>query len=166
MDSVERLAELEAEREEVIAELAREVADMSPEAKEGWTRDVEAAGVPPADAEQYVQGLHQLGLDARARQAELGPKRDEPERFAAEREEVERGEAEIERAERERLIQEEIEREPLPELEQGRDLQVEDELDLERQQELEADRMREVQHRDEVSREDLEYELEGPELSR
>ena len=41
-----------------------------------------------------------------------------------------------------------------------------DELDLERQQELEADRMREVQHRDEVSREDLEYELVGPELSR
>jgi hypothetical protein len=73
---------------------------------------------------------------------------------------------EISREEYERLIQEEIEREPLPELEQGRDLQAEDELDLERQRELEADRMREVQHRDEVSREELERELEGPELSR
>ncbi|HEY0410208.1 MAG TPA: hypothetical protein VGE42_08060, partial [Candidatus Dormibacteraeota bacterium] len=100
MDSVERLAELEAEREEVIVELAREVADMSPEAREGWTRELEAAGVAPAEAEQYVQGLHQLGRDARAREAEL-----EQERFIAEREEVERGEAEIERAERERLIQ-------------------------------------------------------------
>jgi hypothetical protein len=159
--SWERLVELEQERTEVVAELAREVADMSPEAREGWTHELEAAGVAAVEAEQYVRGLRQLGLDARTREAEL-----EQERFVAEREEVERGEAEIERAERERLIQEEIEREPLPELEQGRDLQAEDELDLERQQELEADRMREVQHRDEVSREDLEYELEGPELSR
>jgi colicin import membrane protein len=161
MDSVERLAELEAERQEVVGELAREVADMSPEARERWTRELEAAGLAPAEAEQYVQGLQQLGLDAQAREAEL-----EQERFVAEREEVERGEAEIERAERELLIQDAIEREPLPELEQGRDLHAEDELDLERQQELEADRMREVQHRDEVSREDLECELEGPELSR
>jgi hypothetical protein len=165
MDRVERLAALEAERQEVIVELAREVADMSPEAREVWTRELEAAGVPPEEAERYVQGLQQLGLDARARVAEPQQEQDEPERLVAEGEEVERGEAEIERAERERLIQEEIEREPLPKLEQGRDLQAEDELDLERQQEVEADRMREVEHRDEVSHEDLECELEGPELS-
>jgi hypothetical protein len=151
--SWERLAELEQERTELVAELAREVADMSPEAREGCANELEAAGVAPAVAEQYVQGLQQLGLDARAREVELQQEHGEPKRFVAEREEVE-------------LEELEWEVEPLPELEQGRDLVAEDELDLERQRELEADRMREVEHRDEVSREDLERELEGPELSR
>jgi hypothetical protein len=88
--SWERLAELEAERQEVIGELAREVADMSPEAREGWTHELEAAGVAPAEAEQYVQGLHQLGLDARAREAEL----EQQHEVEAEREEVELEEVE------------------------------------------------------------------------
>jgi hypothetical protein len=83
--SWERLAELEAERQEVIGELAREVADMSPEAREGWTHELEEAGVAPVEAEQYVQGLHQLGLDARAREAEL----EQQHEVEAEREEVE-----------------------------------------------------------------------------
>jgi hypothetical protein len=41
-------------------------------------------------------GLQQLGLDARAREAELQQKHDEPERFVAEREEVELEELEWE----------------------------------------------------------------------
>jgi hypothetical protein len=94
--SWERLAELEAERQQVIGELAREVADMSPEAREGWTHELEAAGVAPAEAEQYVQGLHQLGLDARAREAELEPQHEveaEAEGEGVGREEVELEEA-------------------------------------------------------------------------
>ena len=83
--SWERLAKLEAERQEVIGELAREVADMSPEAREGWTHELQQAGVAAAEAEQYVQGLHQLGLDARAREAEL----EQQHEVEAEREEVE-----------------------------------------------------------------------------
>jgi hypothetical protein len=59
--SWERLVELEAEREEVIGELAREVADMSPEAREGWTHELEAAGVAAVEAEQYVRGSGSLG---------------------------------------------------------------------------------------------------------
>jgi hypothetical protein len=90
--SWERLAELEAERQEVIVELAREVADMSPETREGccWTHELEAAGVAPAEAEQYVQRLQQLGLDARAHEAQVEQERE------AEREGVVAGCEEVE----------------------------------------------------------------------
>jgi hypothetical protein len=155
----ERIAEelFRSELEVHAARLAPLVREF--EAEHGCPPWEYRAGLP----EEYVEKVAAARLELEGPEA--------AERIAADMEVLRHypGEPVAEREELEQLereIQEEIEREPLPEVEQGRDLVAEDDLDLKRQQELEADRMREVEHRDEVSREDLERDLEGPELSR
>jgi hypothetical protein len=60
MDNPEHLSALEQKRQKVLTDLAnlrRQVAEMSPEAVERWTGFLEEAGMTQREAQQYVRGL-------------------------------------------------------------------------------------------------------------